>query len=467
MRVPRSGMVLPIIIFLFSGCMREGEAEQTALSGEERPNACTLLDATVPVFGPAEFRRAKGKPQTVTAIFDVPARGEVCLSVVNGSGPPPHGERISSAWLFIDDVLVIGPEAFSQNVGEISTPHAVEAGPHNLSVRLASVPGSFITVEIRFLHKDTEPPVLALQPANGDVLDTDMPLIRVAYRDDGVGVDLASLHAMLNGNEVTDRFAIGDDEAAWQVGIDDYLEEGPNDLSVTLSDRMGNEASATSIFLVATPTEVLLADMEHEDWRYRRRSAYKLLYRPDEITLYWQRRCLKQLAETPEPKASERLVAIIESTIDHISRMTAVTALGEAAWIDEGLRQDEEAVELLCDILLDQPAFSLQAAASRALGMFGGQRALDCLDEYTTSGPRDPPEPNCTPYPGLSIPQDCLVDQYARNMVGLQAVRASIRIAGMEHAVGNPGDMGEARRYFLERLRDISQQLEQSGGGAP
>jgi len=349
----------------------------------------------------------------------------------------------------------------------ISAPYPLEAGRHDLSVRLASVPGSFIEAEIRFLPEDTEPPVISLTPSDGEEIATDMPLLQVRYHDEGVGVDTSSLGVLLNGSEVTGKFSVGPEGASWQVQIEDYLEEGTNIFDVSVSDRLGNTATASSEFIVATPTEVLVSDLYHDDWRYRQRSAHKLVGRVGEIDLYTRRRSLKQLAETPEPKAAGSLLAIIQACDDHISSLTAVAALGEAAWIDEGLRQDAEAVELLCRLLLEQPSFSLQAVASRALGMFGGERALECLDRYHTEGPAEPAEPNCTPYPQLSFTQDCLIHQYALNTVGLQAVRASIRIAGMSHSVENPGDMSEARRYYLQRLGELSQQIEQSGGQMP
>ena len=108
-----------------AGCRLDEGGRGSALGTDRRPNACTLLDVTLPVFGPAEFGRGTGKPATETDAFTVPERGELCLLVENGVSAPPHGRRISSAWLSVDGELVIGPEAFSQVIGAVSAPHAV------------------------------------------------------------------------------------------------------------------------------------------------------------------------------------------------------------------------------------------------------------------------------------------------------------------------------------------------------
>jgi len=213
-----------------------------------------------------------------------------------------------------------GMDAFSQEVDRVAEPFPVTAGEHELSVKLASRPGAFITVELSFLPEDTEPPEISIVPENGVLVSTDMPLLRVEYSDDITGVDPESLSILLNGSDVTERFQVDEAEAEWQLTIDSYLEEGPNEISVRLFDRIGNEANEISIFTVQTPTVILKADLTHEDSRYRRRSAYKLLFRPQEISTGVQRRCLKQLYETPEPRAFKRFVEILNSSKDHLSR---------------------------------------------------------------------------------------------------------------------------------------------------
>lgn len=88
--------------------MNGDDAEQQMAAMDERPNACTLPGVTVSVFGPTVFSASKGKPVEEVVEFSVPSKGEVCLVVVNGLSGPPHGQRVSSAWIAIDGDLVVG-----------------------------------------------------------------------------------------------------------------------------------------------------------------------------------------------------------------------------------------------------------------------------------------------------------------------------------------------------------------------
>jgi len=460
-----------VLVFLMAVCMIHGcktntDSGTSALGDDAKPNACTLTDVTVPVLGPEEFQRSKGKPVTEFENFDVPLKGEVCVHVTNGLHGPPHGHRVSAAWLEIDGNLVIGPDPFSQVVEDIQTPYPVLPGEHQLSVRLASKPGSFLTVEIRLLPEDKEPPLVSIEPADGSTLETDLPLFRVNYNDEGVGVDISSLAISLNGKDVTSLFDVADSEAIWQVTIDDFLEEGAGELSVSIADRLGNRAAEHSSFLVQTPTQVLVADLSNDDPRYRHRSAYKLLYRPDEISQAISRKCLKQLNETPEPKTVDRLIEIIVSAEDHISRALAAGALGEAAGVDAATRSRDDVVDNLGYLLLGDESFAVKLAAARALGLTYNERGLPVLDFYIhNNGPLIPARPpDCDPQDPLPLDFECQKYNLAESTVGLQATKAAIRIAGQDHSVGNPGNMLEARAVFVGQIQRTLENLQDSGG---
>jgi len=463
----RRSMLLPVGLALFmaaAGCRLDENGQDSALGEGSRPNACTLLDATELVFGPVEFEREKGKPESVTAAFAVPEKGELCLLVANGVSDPPHGKRISSAWLSVDDELVIGSDAFSQMVANISAPYAVEVGPHELTVRLASKPGSFITVEIRFLPEDTEPPLISIEPGPSELIKTDMPLIKISYHDEGVGVDLSTLTISLNGENVTDLFSIGQAEASWQVPCERYLDEGTNTLSVSLSDRLGNGAVVDSAFIVTTPTQVLLDDLESADSCLRRRSAYKLLYRKEVLTIDLLHKCLNQLNATPEPRATDRLLQMLElAWVDHHSRVLDVGAIGEASAVSPETAARDDVIEALGQLLLLDPSFAVKVVAARALGLTKNSQALDYLVEYLElGGPISPPRP------AEELYEEYLQYQKLSDGLGLQVVRAIIRIAGHGYQVGrgNPGDLEVLRQKFVQSLSEIFS-ADSGQGGAP
>jgi len=457
--------MLLMAVLMTHGCRTDTGSGTSALGDESKPNACSLTDVTVPVLGPLEFQRAKGKPITESANFEVPLKGDICVSVTNGLHDPPHGHRVSAAWLEIDGNLVIGPDPFSQVVEDIQTPYPVLTGEHQLSVRLASKPGSYLTVELRFLPEDREPPVVSIVPANGGTLDTDLPLFKVGYIDEGVGVDLDTLSVLLDGSEVTPLFLLSESEARWQVSIDRYLEEGSHELLATIADRVGNYATASSVFIVRTPTSVLLADLSSDDWRYRRRSAYKLLYRQEEIDSYVLRKCLRQLNDTAEPKAVDLLVEMLQAgSPDHMVRTLCAGALGEAARADPSQGARSDVVDVLGDTLLSDTSIAAKAMAARAIGLTMNEKALAYLNEFIESGPRNPAMPaDCGVVENLN---KCFyVDAY-KTVSGFQVVKSAIRIAGYDYSVANPGNIMEVWKEYMRTLKEFIGSGS-GNGGAP
>lgn len=436
-------------------CSPAGETSSSSSLGGEQYNACSLPDTTIAVFGPEEFHRGRGKPVTETRIFQVPADGELCVVVVNGLHEPPQGHRVSSAWLSIDGTMVIGPGDFSQAAGRIQRPFPIASGQHELSIRLASKPGSFLSLELRLLAYDEEPPVISIEPANSSTVETDMPAIRVGFDDAGVGVNSGSLRVFLNGLDVTERFTIGGRAAVWQVGIDSYLEEGENSISVSVADRAGNTGSADSAFFVHTPTAVLTADLDHPESAFRRRSAYKLLCRLDEIELDTRRRCLLQLNRTPEPKAVDLLLEILQpETSDIESRVLAAGAVGEAAGVDPATSTRPELIISLGYHLLDDRSYLVKSVTARALGLTRNEQVLQYLEQFVCTGPNYPPQP---------WEEE---DAFLIAVVGFQAMKAIVRIAGQSHPVCNPGDLMAIWRRTIDELTDYL--FDRSGdGGAP
>ena len=454
---------LALLLAAGSAC---SEAENELADEQARPNACSLLERTESVLGPLKFFRSTGKPDFEEATFQVDEEGELCVLVFNGRNPPPHGQRVSSAWLQVDGEQVIGPDAFSQQVVAIKHAYPVAAGEHVLGAMLASKPGSFLEIELRFLAKDTEPPLIAIQPADGSEVSTDMPLIKIGYQDEGVGVDTDTLSIRLEGEELSGRFEVSSDEATWQVEISSYLEEGRNHVEARVSDWMGNAGIAASTFLVHTPTEVLLEDLGSEDSRYRKRSAYKLLFRTSETGRSVLRRCLKQLNETPETKAVDRLMEIaVDSSVDHLSRSLAAGAIGETAGVDPATRGRDAVVDMLGRMLLEDESFVAKAAASRALGLTRNQRGIAYLEQYISDGPERPAKPLICSHSSVAL--ECMQYEGAVAAVGIQVTRALTRIAGQGHTVGNPGDLMEIRAAYLDEIESLLSDHYSGQGGRP
>src|SRR6267154_410546 len=132
------------------------------------------------VFGPETFTRTTGEPQTITRTFSLPNPGaEYTLIIENGAG---GGDRVSSAVVGLNGVIIAGPDEFNQKVTRIIK--SVLLGQTNtLYIELKSKPGSLITVSIetgapafvfpRFtlFTNRTDPELVRAETANGEVVD--------------------------------------------------------------------------------------------------------------------------------------------------------------------------------------------------------------------------------------------------------------------------------------------------------
>ncbi|RPI02924.1 MAG: DUF946 domain-containing protein, partial [Zetaproteobacteria bacterium] len=114
--------------------------------------------ATFTVFGPQEFTRDRGGPETEFATFSVPHPGSFyVVRIFNGKSESDTKCRVSSAVIAINGVEVVGPSSFNQQTWRIEK--EVELLPNNqLAVELRGKPGGTITVEI--LGIDNDPPTI-------------------------------------------------------------------------------------------------------------------------------------------------------------------------------------------------------------------------------------------------------------------------------------------------------------------
>ena len=101
--------------------------------------------AAASIFGPKDYLRRTGQPVTEVDTFAA-TPGTYTLRITNG-GLLNQYARVSSAEIFLNGVLIAGPNAFSQQVSTISGPVTLLAS-NTLRVELRSQPSSGITIEI-------------------------------------------------------------------------------------------------------------------------------------------------------------------------------------------------------------------------------------------------------------------------------------------------------------------------------
>lgn len=140
----------------------------------------SALAQFTPAFGPQQFTRHPGAPQTFTANFPHCGAGQQCqIVIVNGNAS--GGNRVSSATVSLNGVLIAGPNAFNQKVARIVKP--VMLGANNqLTVKLASAPGSFLTIEVECA---TSPVVLGIGGVGDSLLNPTTLLSAVPLVNNG------------------------------------------------------------------------------------------------------------------------------------------------------------------------------------------------------------------------------------------------------------------------------------------
>ncbi len=209
----------------------------------------------VTVFGPKRYTRTSGAPNVFTDTVAVQAWvvSPYLLKVENGA--PDGSHRVSSATLWVNGQEVAGPDDFSQHVSGFS--RGVSLTPQTtLKVKLASAPGSYLTISLCGQGGDATSPRLTWSEPP-PLVGTPTPRLAVSYEDvkgpdDGAasGVDTSTLAVTLDGVDRTALFTKGPSEASADVPADLALAEGPHALKATIRDLAGNVASAETPFTV-------------------------------------------------------------------------------------------------------------------------------------------------------------------------------------------------------------------------
>ena len=99
------------------------------------------------LFGPQQYLRTDGAPNSYTDSFTVPASvgTPFRLRIVNGAANGDN--RITSGSVKVNGVQVVGAADFGQQVGYIE--RSLNLGPSNtIEVQLASKPGGYLTLSV-------------------------------------------------------------------------------------------------------------------------------------------------------------------------------------------------------------------------------------------------------------------------------------------------------------------------------
>jgi hypothetical protein len=105
----------------------------------------SLGAAAAPTFGPKQYLRVAGAPQTFTDTFAQCGGGTCQLVVVNGK--PDGSARVSAGSVWLNGVPLVRERDLNQRVDRIVIPVTLEEADQ-IRVVLKSAPGSFLTISV-------------------------------------------------------------------------------------------------------------------------------------------------------------------------------------------------------------------------------------------------------------------------------------------------------------------------------
>ncbi len=194
--------------------------------------AASAYAGTFTVFGPQSYTRSTGAPVTVTSNFSVlNPNTQYTLKVFNGGLQDNQTELVSSGFVNVNGVQVIGPSNFNQNVVEVDVPVTLQA-TNTIDVQLRGKPGGVLTVEI--VGIDNVPPLLSItSPANGATVSSSSVLVAGTVSDALSGVAAVTC----NGAPATVQ------TGSFSCAV--TLTSGANTITVSATDNAGNTSSAS------------------------------------------------------------------------------------------------------------------------------------------------------------------------------------------------------------------------------
>ncbi|HSM87149.1 MAG TPA: Ig-like domain repeat protein, partial [Candidatus Limnocylindrales bacterium] len=232
-----------------------------ALNAMEPPLQTGGATTTIGIFGPQQYVRTTGDPNSYTTVVQVPAWVASPFNMHIQCGEADGTNRVSSATILVNGVQVAGTDDFNTNVFTLD--RAVTLTPQTtLLVTLASKPGSYLRINLSGANQDHTPPVLTIAaPGNSTSINTPLAHLDIHYQDlVGVGepaasgVNTTTLQVLLDGVDRTSLFTRRSDEATADLPASLALTPGPHTLAASIKDNAGNTAQATSQFqLDVTP----------------------------------------------------------------------------------------------------------------------------------------------------------------------------------------------------------------------
>jgi hypothetical protein len=127
-------------------------------------------------FGNKDYEREKGKPQIITDSFSIDnLNTEYFLRAYNGGLDHSEDLLVSSVIIYINDIQVVGPNNFNQNVFYLENPiiNQLALGDNTIAVEVRSKPGCLLTINITGICTDIDGDGFAIDGRECGSIDCD------------------------------------------------------------------------------------------------------------------------------------------------------------------------------------------------------------------------------------------------------------------------------------------------------
>lgn len=212
------------------------DARDRASNASAGVSSSFTVDLTPPVIS------APAPPSGSTASSSTPTISAVWTDALSGI-------KAASAKILLNASDLTGSATLGTAGFSLTAP-PLAAGLHTVAVSVEDLAGNIGTLTWSFQGQDAVPPTLTLTPADGAHLAVSKPILTAVYSDIGLGVDLLTFKATLDGADLPGGFTVGATQATFAVLS--ALSDGPHIFRAEIKDKAGNLTQASSVFRVSS-----------------------------------------------------------------------------------------------------------------------------------------------------------------------------------------------------------------------
>lgn len=239
--------VTPTEAVLSSGAVLDLADGQTSITAQIGDRSGNTAEASVSFFVDTGNPTLTLSPASGSMLAD----GKPTITATLSDPDPSSGLDAAALKVTLDGTDVTSAATLFGSSVTYTPATALPDGAHTVVVRTRDRAGNAATASATFTVDGTSP-TLTLSPGDGVLLTTGTPALMARYGDAGSGVDVASLVALVDGQDHSTAFSAGTTQAIFQIPDGSPLAEGSHTFQVKIRDRAANQAERSVSFTVDT-----------------------------------------------------------------------------------------------------------------------------------------------------------------------------------------------------------------------